>query len=308
MARNIEILSAIFVLGFGICLGFIYSNYFGGGHSHRIKGALQLHSKEGYLSVPLIDKRTISPDTYIFTFKLPESDLPLGLETGQHIVIHADLAQKGQQTENVQRKYTPVSLMNQTGTFDLLVKIYRAGVHANFPDGGLMTQYLESLQKGDHIKISGPRGKLNYHGNGDILIDTPERKQHLQVKRIGLIAGGTGITPMYQVIQDVLNNQQDKTHIDLLFGNRSEEDILLRKELIAADKDARIKVHFTVDKATSDWKGGYTGYIDEKMIKETMPPPADDVLICTCGPRAMNQMLAELLLKMGYKEENIFKF
>jgi len=308
MARNIEILSAIFVLGFGICLGFIYSNYFGGAHSHQIKGALQLHSKEGYLSVPLIKKTLITNDTYIFQFRLPESDLPLGLETGQHVVIHADLAKKDQQIDNIQRKYTPVSLMNQTGTFDLLVKIYRAGVHSNFPDGGLMTQYLESLKIGDNIKISGPRGKLTYHGNGDILIDTPDRKQHLKVKRIGLIAGGTGITPMYQVIQDVLHNHQDTTHIDLLFGNRSEDDILLEKELPTAAKDARIKVHFTIDKATSTHWKGYTGYIDKKMIQETMPAPADDVLICTCGPRAMNEMLANLLHEMNYKEENIFKF
>jgi len=35
-----------------------------------------------------------------------------------------------------------------------------------------------------------------------------------------------------------------------LFGNRSEDDILLKEELEQAAKDPRINVYFTVDKVT----------------------------------------------------------
>jgi len=52
------------------------------------------------------------------------------------------------------------------------------------------------------------------------------------------------------VIQSILDNHQDKTHIYLLFGNRSEQDILLQKELEEAAHDPRITVHFAVDKVT----------------------------------------------------------
>ena len=46
---------------------------------------------------------------------------------------------------------------------------------------------------------------------------------------IGMIAGGSGITPMWQIIQDVFqNSQNDKTKIHLLFANKTEGDILLR--------------------------------------------------------------------------------
>jgi len=76
------------VLGIGICLGFLYSNYFGGGPSHKVRGgALQLYSKDGSLNVPLIKINPITHDTYIFEFKLPAPDVTLGLETGQHVLI-----------------------------------------------------------------------------------------------------------------------------------------------------------------------------------------------------------------------------
>ena len=38
---------------------------------------------------------------------------------------------------------------------------------------------------------------------------------------IGLIAGGTGITPMYQLIKAIFKNPNDKTKVTLVFGNVS---------------------------------------------------------------------------------------
>jgi len=71
------------------------------------------------------------------------------------------------------------------------------------------------------------------------------------VKEIGMIAGGTGIAPMYQVIRALLDDPTDKTKLHLLFANRSEADILMKEELEAAAKDPRIKVHYTVDQVTN---------------------------------------------------------
>lgn len=48
-----------------------------------------------------------------------------------------------------------------------------------------------------------------------------------------MLAGGTGVTPMYQVAQAILKDAQDTTQLVLIFGNLTEEDILLREELEA---------------------------------------------------------------------------
>lgn len=45
------------------------------------------------------------------------------------------------------------------------------------------------------------------------------------------IAGGSGITPMFQVAQEILSNPDDKTQVSLIFANQTEDDIILRKEL-----------------------------------------------------------------------------
>ena len=47
----------------------------------------------------------------------------------------------------------------------------------------------------------------------------------------GMLAGGTGVTPMYQVANAILKNPADKTKITLLFANVSADDILIEDEL-----------------------------------------------------------------------------
>jgi len=53
----------------------------------------------------------------------------------------------------------------------------------------------------------------------------------LKVTNLSMIAGGTGVTPCYQIIKAVLNNPKDKTKINLVYSNTTHEDILLKKEL-----------------------------------------------------------------------------
>ena len=64
-------------------------------------------------------------------------------------------------------------------------------------------------------------------------------------KHISMIAGGTGITPMYQVIKAVLKQADDDTQLSLLYANQSPDDILLFEELQGMAKDARFKVWYT---------------------------------------------------------------
>jgi NAD(P)H-flavin reductase len=59
-----------------------------------------------------------------------------------------------------------------------------------------------------------------------------------------MIAGGSGITPMFQVAQGILRDPRDVTKVFLIYANVTEEDILLRKELEgwARDHPAHFKV------------------------------------------------------------------
>ena len=89
-----------------------------------------------------------------------------------------------------------------------------------------------------------------------------------------MVAGGTGITPIYQIIQYICECQKEgeSPNINLLFANRTEDDILLLPALDAYQKqNSKLKISYSVDKSiTSNWKG-YVGFVDEIKIKQTIP-------------------------------------
>jgi cytochrome-b5 reductase len=176
----------------------------------------------------------------------------LGLPIGQHISIGALLEQPGGAAKEVIRSYTPITGDDQPGHFDLLVKTY--------PQGNI-TQHLASLAIGQSIRVRGPKGAFTYVPN--------------MVRRFGMIAGGTGITPMLQVIRAILRGRTsgDVTGVDLVFANVNEGDILLRSELEAISKeDGDIRVYHVLNNPPEGWAGG-VGFVSADMFAVSKPSP-----------------------------------
>lgn len=258
-------------------------------------------------SLKLIDKEIISHDTRRFRFALESPHHVLGLPIGQHIYLSARI-----NGDLVVRPYTPVSSDDDKGYVDLVVKIYYKNVHPKFPDGGKMSQYLESLRIGDAIDFRGPSGLLVYQGKGKFAIRLDKKSDPVitTAKQIGMIAGGTGITPMLQIIRAIMKDPEDKTVCYLLFANQTEKDILLQPELeeITVKYPSRFHLWYTLDRAPADWEYSQ-GFINENMIKDQMPPPGDDTLILLCGPLPMIQFAClPNLEKLNYEKNRIFTF
>ncbi|XP_072915906.1 NADH-cytochrome b5 reductase 3-like isoform X2 [Hemitrygon akajei] len=255
----------------------------------------------------LIDKEVVTRDTRRFRFALPSTEHVLGLPIGQHIYLSARV--NGQL---VVRPYTPVSSDDDKGYVDLVIKVYFKGVHPKFPEGGKMSQYLENLRIQDSIDFRGPSGLLVYKGKGQFAI-RPDKKSEAkikEVKKVGMIAGGTGITPMLQLIRAIVKDPSDPTICHLLFANQSEKDILLQSELeeIEAENPHRVIIWYTLDKAPEGWKYS-EGFVNEQMIQEHLPPAADDVLILMCGPPPMIEFACNPNLdKLGYSQDARFAF
>ncbi|CAG9858936.1 unnamed protein product [Phyllotreta striolata] len=252
----------------------------------KVKGKKHLlkDPNEKY-KLPLIKKDIISHDTRLFRFGLPEKDMVLGLPIGKHIQLSARI-----NDELVIRSYTPVSSDDDEGYVDLVVKVYFKDVHPKFPLGGKMTQYLEQLKIGDTIDVRGPTGRIEYHGHGKFTVvrsrkDPPDE---YNVSKVGLIAGGVGITPILQLVRHILKDPSDKTQCALLFANQTEEDILLREELEQAAKEHpdRFKFWYTLDRPPADWKYS-SGFITCEMLDEHLYPAGNDTVTLICGPPAM---------------------
>lgn len=50
----------------------------------------------------------------------------------------------------------------------MLIKIYRANEHPKFPNGGKLTSWIENMNPGESIHITGPGGRLIYLGYGNV--------------------------------------------------------------------------------------------------------------------------------------------
>ncbi|CAL2045441.1 unnamed protein product [Caenorhabditis brenneri] len=215
--------------------------------------------------LPLIEKFEVSHDTRKFRFGLPTNNHILGLPIGQHVYLSATIDGK-----LIVRPYTPVSSDEDKGFVDLMVKVYFKNTNEKFPDGGKMSQHLESLKIGDTINFRGPQGNIVYKGHGlfSLRADKKSEPKIRDFKFLSMIAGGTGITPMLQVIAAILRDPTDATQIRLLFANQTEDDILCRKELddLEEKHPNRFRVWYTVDRPPAIWKYS-SGFINDNMIK-----------------------------------------
>ncbi|KAL6358532.1 hypothetical protein LRP88_08719 [Fusarium phalaenopsidis] len=186
------------------------------------------------------------------------------------------------------------------GFIDFVVKKY--------PNGPMST-HIHNLVPGQRLDIKGPLPKYQW-----------EENKHTH---IALIAGGTGITPMYQLTRAIFNNPNDKTKVTLVFGNVTEEDILLKKQFDELENTypQRFRAFYVLDNPPKEWVGN-KGYISKELLKTVLPEPKEEnIKLFVCGPPGLMKAISgnkvspkdqgELtgsLKELGYSQEQVYKF
>ncbi|CAO3592814.1 unnamed protein product [Absidia cylindrospora] len=238
----------------------------------------------------LLEKIEINHNTSLYRFSLPKSTDVLGLPIGQHISVITTI-----DGEDEVRNYTPTTGNETQGHFDLVIKTY--------PEGRV-SKHMAKLQPGDTINVQGPKGAYFYTPN--------------VMKEIGMIAGGTGITPMLPIIKATLRNADDMTKLTLIYANNSLEDILLKNELDRLERQYsdQFKVHHVLAIPPKEsWNQG-VGFVTTDTLASWMPPPADDVQLLLCGPPDMMIDIEKATAELGYNPtrsiskltDQVFKF
>ncbi|KAI9227538.1 MAG: putative NADH-cytochrome b5 reductase 1 [Piptocephalis tieghemiana] len=263
----------------------------------KVRGPKAILSPTEFRSFRLHEKHPISHNTALYRFSLPDVDAPLGLPVGQHIAVSAIIDGK-----SVTRSYTPTSSNDDRGHFDLLIKSY--------PDGNVSRMFAQ-LEIGQEIRVRGPKGKFQY---------SPNMASHFV-----MVAGGTGITPMLQVIHAILSNPSDHTRITLIFANVREEDILLRSRLedlrdsssssSSPDQQPRFSIHYVLNNPPDSWSGE-VGFVTKDILARLAPPPTPSTRVLLCGPPPMVKAVSTSFHELGYDkpnliskpEDQIFKF
>lgn len=308
-------------------LVYVFVNYKAGwkSYSKSSTDSSTFLQKETRKKLRLLDKTQVSHDTAIFRFELDNPLQTLGLPVGKHIKFFCPpppgTTWNGREDpellrgDMIHRKYTPITGDDHKGQVCFMIKVYKNGVKKEFPDGGKMSQYLDSLvcQK-SYVEVMGPVGLAEYKGLGIFTYN----KKSIRVKHVGMIAGGTGITPMLQIIRFITTQRTtvgDMTEMSLLYANQTPDDILLREELdnLAKLYADQFHVWYTVDRVPQDtttttWTYD-VGFVTATMIQARLPPPDQNPLILMCGPPQMVKFACkENLIKLGYDQSQMIAF
>ncbi|XWS28454.1 hypothetical protein CRYUN_Cryun25bG0070400 [Craigia yunnanensis] len=208
---------------------------------------------EDFKEFKLVKRTQLSHNVAKFKFALPTPTSVLGLPIGQHISCRG----KDQHGDDVFKAYTPTTLDSDLGYFELVIKMYPQG---------RMSHHFREMCEGDYLAVKGPKGRFKY--------------QPGQVRAFGMLAGGTGIAPMFQVARAILENPNDKTNIYLIYANVTYEDILLKEELddLASKFPNRMSVYYVLNQPPEGWNGG-VGFVSKEMIQAHCPAPAQDIQV-----------------------------
>jgi len=214
-------------------------------------------------------------DTKTFRFALPEN-ATLDMLPGDHLFVHATVNGKA-----VKRPYTPSSLPGTVGDFALTVKRYEAGI---------VSRHIHDQKIGDTVLMSGPNAGGHWVEG--------------MAKKVGFVAGGTGITPMIAIIRWILAKGLDVA-LFLIFSNKTEADIIFRKEWA---RDVREHTNFhcyhVLEQPPTGWTQGI-GRVTTDILRAQLPPPGPGTIVFLCGPPPMVEALEETLRKLGYSEEAV---
>lgn len=111
-----------------------------------------------------------------------------------------------------------------------------------------------------------------------------------------------GLTPCYQIIRAICEDKSDNTELTLIYANRSEADILLRKQLdrFAATCNNKFTILYMIDKPTPGWTGG-TGFVNKELLQKYMPAASSDCKVLLCGPPGMVNATKKNLVELGFE-------
>jgi len=244
-------------------------------------------------------------DVILLKLAFPNKSMRLGLPTGKHFMVYATEKNTG---KTVARAYTPITDDFQVGSVELVVKVY--GVAGK---EGKMSTHMGGMVVGETLELKGPIGHIEYMGKGTFKFGG---KDEVTAKHVGMICGGTGITPMFQVVQASLRDPEDKTCFHLIYANRSTEGVMLEEELdafVLASKGRVTVEHVCSAKHAGCKRQVSVGHISEPVLEKFMCGPAGGAgnveLVFMCGPQPMIDLACiPALGKLGFDKEQLHCF
>lgn len=156
-------------------------------------------------------------------------------------------------------------------------------------DVGGVTRALCAVREGDVLGVRGPYGKgwgVSDAAGGDVVI----------------IAGGIGLAPLRGAVLEVVEARRRFGRVSVLYGARTDDDVLFLGELEGWASEADIDVAVTVDRAATSWTGR-VGLVTELIQDASFD--ADRTLALVCGPEVMMRYVGAELVAKGVPPDRV---
>lgn len=206
----------------------------------------------------LTQARALSPSVRSLSLAVGEG--PFAFEAGQWLDLYIDTAQGEQK-----RAYSIAS-----GPGAALVELAVTRVAE-----GAASTALHELPIGTELEVSGPFGLFT-------------REPAQRARPALFVATGTGLSPLRSMLFD-WQRQAERAPITLLFGVRTEADILWHEELSAwAARFPELRLEVTLSRPSAEWRGR-RGYVQAHLAE--LARTLDEPHVFICG---LNRMVSEV--------------
>ena len=242
-------------------------------HAEKLAlGSLPMFEKPQQRPLILKEAVALSPSVRKLVFDVADGE-PFRYAAGQYVDLYVPGA-VDEEGAPLKRSYSIASAPNhaQPERFEIAV------THV---EGGPASARLHELSVGEAIEMHGPSGLFTRLKDP---LDTPSI----------YVGTGTGLSPLRAMIHDELRARPSGPQMVLIFGARTEADILWQEEFNAlASRHERFRYEVTLSRAERTWHGR-RGYVQEH-IRELIDATSH---VYICG---LSKMVTEVrdLLKHG---------
>ncbi|SNR14560.1 fatty acid desaturase [Tenacibaculum jejuense] len=223
-----------------------------------------LEGKTWRYSLEVAQVRKLTHDSAEIQFK-NLGNIPYQFNAGQYVVI--SMLVDG---EKVSRCY---SICSNPNLRELKIGVKRVS------GGKLSNRILDHVSEGKYVNVAGPFGTFKF-------------KDEIDVEHHVFIAGGSGITPIISILQKIL--QDGITNVSLIYGCKSEKDIMFHKELIDLQNKYpnQFSLKLTYDLLTNAYQTELLSHFEKANYY-------------ICGPTPMMEASKEVLYKKGVTSDHI---